>query len=149
MWPRGPLMFLLQWGSMWPQSTSFIVTKGNTGAFIIPPASPFPLPIQNSWHNPSVKGRAAWIYVVSPGTRGTSLGIAHTRTSLIKNVEIPGVFKVSVEPGDLFFSYHSVFSTSKAFIRVTISVKAVPTHCLFQSKSLSHLFTHISLNFVI
>lgn len=38
---RGGLWcFLLQRCSMWPQSTSFIVTEGNTEAFIIPPPPP-------------------------------------------------------------------------------------------------------------
>lgn len=66
--PGRPLMFLLQPCSMWPQSTSFIVTEGNTGAFIIPPPPAFHS-IQKHSHNPGVKLRA--MYISSP---------AHTHT---------------------------------------------------------------------
>jgi len=51
MKPGRPLIFLLQWCTIWPQSTSFTVTEGSFGVFVIPTPSP---------HYPKLLTSAVW-----------------------------------------------------------------------------------------
>lgn len=152
----GPLMFLLLRSSMWPQSTSFIVTEGNTEALIIPPPPPFST--QNDSQNPSAKVQASMTVCIST--------CVHNRNTLPSRTHAQRYFlwKVWDAPGSLqskpmaqhlarrYFFYRSVFFTSKAFSRMTSSVKAVPTrltiNSFIQRKSFSLIHPFIHLYFV-
>lgn len=134
MKPGGPLMFLLQWCSMWPQSTSFIVTEGNTGAFIIPPPPPF---YPKLLTQPKCKS-ASSVNVAPAHARNEHCHHTRAHARGYKKAELHPSLQSKPMAQRLarsYFFYHSVFFTSKAFNRMTSSVKAVPTRLTINSFS--------------